>query len=355
MTFRSQAQHRSLKIRATRVIIVVSLMNLVGATANAQYAVYSADHDTISVPGQTVVTDHMTIEARFMLLSGLPFSGRRRIFEEQRDSLEDKSILVGSSQISGIAWKGPGDNGNDLVANVPVPPGVWHHVAFVRDGAAERLYFDGLLVASRAVSTAIQNSALSAMSIGGFQPQPIGAFRPSFLGRLDWVRVSSSSRYVGTSFSLPECDPEPDSDTLLLYNFDEEMGATEVQDESPNHWTGLLGVGEPMASSPTLGGGLLADCNGNGRADECDIALGTSCDANMNGIPDECEPPRPGDLNCDGCVNIDDETAFALLLIDPSAYGVQYPSCPQSLGDLNNDGAVDGLDIQPFVAAVVGG
>ena len=32
------------------------------------------------------------------------------------------------------------------------------------------------------------------------------------------------------------------------------------------------------------------DCNGNGNADDCDIANGTSGDRNENGVPDECEP-----------------------------------------------------------------
>jgi hypothetical protein len=33
----------------------------------------------------------------------------------------------------------------------------------------------------------------------------------------------------------------------------------------------------------------LTDCNGNGREDSVDIALGSSSDNNGNGIPDECE------------------------------------------------------------------
>jgi hypothetical protein len=31
------------------------------------------------------------------------------------------------------------------------------------------------------------------------------------------------------------------------------------------------------------------DCNGNGDADICDLAAGTSVDCNRNGVPDECE------------------------------------------------------------------
>ena len=39
------------------------------------------------------------------------------------------------------------------------------------------------------------------------------------------------------------------------------------------------------------------DCNGNGRDDSVDIAVGSSTDDNENGIPDECDPPV-GIENC---------------------------------------------------------
>lgn len=48
------------------------------------------------------------------------------------------------------------------------------------------------------------------------------------------------------------------------------------------------------------------DCNGNGRRDACDVALGSSNDCNANGVPDECDAIAPcGDgvvCTCDRCV-----------------------------------------------------
>jgi hypothetical protein len=41
---------------------------------------------------------------------------------------------------------------------------------------------------------------------------------------------------------------------------------------------------------------ISLDCNGNGAADQCDIAGGTSIDANGNGAPDECESFCPADI-----------------------------------------------------------
>ncbi|NUP95258.1 MAG: hypothetical protein HUU28_03750 [Planctomycetaceae bacterium] len=40
----------------------------------------------------------------------------------------------------------------------------------------------------------------------------------------------------------------------------------------------------------------LTDCNGNGRSDDRDLALGSSVDLNANGVPDECDPP-PAPVN----------------------------------------------------------
>jgi hypothetical protein len=43
------------------------------------------------------------------------------------------------------------------------------------------------------------------------------------------------------------------------------------------------------------------DCNGNGIADHCDIAAGTSLDCDLNDVPDECQPDCNGDGIPDVC------------------------------------------------------
>ena len=42
-----------------------------------------------------------------------------------------------------------------------------------------------------------------------------------------------------------------------------------------------------------------------------------------------------------------------MALLDPAAYEVAYPGCEIGRADLNGDRAVDGSDIQPFVAALL--
>lgn len=57
-----------------------------------------------------------------------------------------------------------------------------------------------------------------------------------------------------------------------------------------------------------------------------------------------------GDLNCDGAVDFLDINPFVLLLTDPGGWAAAYPGCPSGDGDISGDGRVDFLDINPFVA-----
>lgn len=62
------------------------------------------------------------------------------------------------------------------------------------------------------------------------------------------------------------------------------------------------GAAGPNAGSVnvfTTGLETLADCNGNGESDFCDLASGVSLDCNANGVPDECDVD-PGDPDGNG-------------------------------------------------------
>jgi hypothetical protein len=65
----------------------------------------------------------------------------------------------------------------------------------------------------------------------------------------------------------------------------------------------------------------------------------------------DAAPLVPGDMNDDGVFDVDDVAAFALALTDPIAYA--SVDCGASRGDLDGSGDVDGLDVAPFVAALV--
>jgi hypothetical protein len=60
--------------------------------------------------------------------------------------------------------------------------------------------------------------------------------------------------------------------------------------------------GQPLCDSGSAYVYVLQDCNGNGIADQCDIASGISADCNSNGIPDDCDIANcGGDPGCTDC------------------------------------------------------
>ena len=61
-----------------------------------------------------------------------------------------------------------------------------------------------------------------------------------------------------------------------------------------------------------------------------------------------------GDLNCDGVIDFLDINPFVLGLSDPAGYQAAYPNCNLLNGDINGDGVFDFQDINPFVALLSG-
>lgn len=104
--------------------------------------------------------------------------------------------------------------------------------------------------------------------------------------------------------------------------------------------------------SPNVGNAIaFGDVNGDHWPD---LVIGTSGQPSVV-IFYNLAPVLPGDMNCDGQVNILDINAFTLAVSDAAAYASAYPDCDISAGDLNGDGNVDILDINPFVALLSGG
>jgi hypothetical protein len=63
-----------------------------------------------------------------------------------------------------------------------------------------------------------------------------------------------------------------------------------------------------------------------------------------------CVPnDTPGDMDCDGSINFLDIDPFVLALFDPAAYAAGYPACRLLNADVSGDGLVNFLDIDPFV------
>ena len=64
--------------------------------------------------------------------------------------------------------------------------------------------------------------------------------------------------------------------------------------------------------------------------------------------------PTPGDMNCDGVINFLDINPFVLALTGEAAYNAAFPNCNFLNGDVNGDGSVNFLDINPFVSLLSG-
>jgi hypothetical protein len=141
------------------------------------------------------------------------------------------------------AWKVYGDH---IVVAAPTLPsvGVWHHVAYVFDGAISSLYVDGTLQASSGmalnVNTYVSSWFGSANGLGEF-----------FVGNMDDVRIwsvvrSSSQVLEELRGQLPSAQPG-----LAAYFNCDSIDGTRVVDNSGNGNDLTLGGGDPLRT-PTL-------------------------------------------------------------------------------------------------------
>ena len=168
-----------------------------------------------------------------------------RIFSEWTNAQEDKQLIIGPNTVAAYVFPTIGalDGTNTVALDV------WHHVAFVADGSEQRIYLDGVLLASRLANPSIGNGSGVGFVGAIFRD---GVIAPPFVGYLDSLRVSRVARYSGAYFTPTLGDSTTDADTLLLYNFSEAPGSTTVADESPLGRTGTLGVGFGGATSPSF-------------------------------------------------------------------------------------------------------
>lgn len=199
---------------------------------------FDQNTDTIAVAGHTTLADAATYEARVLFTS--TFAGTGLVFNEWMAGLEDKFLNVGVTHLSAYSF----DLSDDVfVAGASPSLNAWHHVAYVYDGSQERLYLDGRQIGARPASGHIENADGSAFVGAIFRD---GSISPSVVGYLDTLRISNVARYSGYSFAPPAGDLSSDSDTLLLYNFDEAPGSPTVTDLSGNGHDGVWDQGLPV-------------------------------------------------------------------------------------------------------------
>ena len=166
------------------------------------------------------------------------------------------------------------------------------------------------------------------------------------------------------------CDVQGGSTGTGIINLDPLFADPDGPDNDPATWQD--NDYRPAAGSPCIDAGknaafptgILTDLDGRLRffddpdSPDCRYVPGTCGTApiiDMGAYEYQPLVILLGDLNCDGLLDIGDVAAFALSLVDPAGYGAAYPECDIGRADMNADGAADGLDVQPFVDALLGG
>ncbi|MCH7873399.1 MAG: hypothetical protein IID33_17010, partial [Planctomycetes bacterium] len=56
-----------------------------------------------------------------------------------------------------------------------------------------------------------------------------------------------------------------------------------------------------------------------------------------------------GDMNFDGEIDALDIEPYLLALFEPDEYLIRFPNCDINNADINRDGSIDALDIEPFL------
>jgi hypothetical protein len=179
-------------LRATAVAFPL----VAAASASAQAARFSRSTDTVRILGETVLGDHYTFEAVVMRESADDLASNRQ---------EDKAFAVNGVGVSGAVWS-HGCSSSGLSAGHTFPVNTWHHVALVRDGGTFKIFVDGEVAATGLATCPSVNAVGSNMAIGAVPYTGGGVVANSYLGRVDWLRVSTTARYTA-SFQPPCASP----------------------------------------------------------------------------------------------------------------------------------------------------
>jgi len=135
----------------------------------------------------------------------------------------------------------PGFEPAEIVSEVNIVDGAWHHVAAVFDETQARLFVDGKLVKETPIKRVRSGGPEGALYFGGYPPGGIGCD-----GLVDEVRISSVLRDIGT----PTAPFAADEQTIGLWHFDR-IERDEIEDASAGK-NAAFGGNRATASPPLL-------------------------------------------------------------------------------------------------------
>ena len=109
-----------------------------------------------------------------------------------------------------------------FLSSTRISANVWTMISVEREGNVHRLYINGALEASSSTANR-SDDGVFAIGKNGFG---------DFNGYIDEVRLSSTARYEGTSFTEPTSNYAVDGDTTALLHFDGTNGSTDIVNET---------------------------------------------------------------------------------------------------------------------------
>ena len=265
---------------------ILAWMTLIGVGSGAAWAGDASflPSDSISVQGYTNNPSDTTIECRVWIPSGSApiLSGSSpagllagTVFHEQANSREEQNLSVGPDGISVSLVP-------VAIANFPtdMPKNQWCHVAVVRRGASLRGFVNGQQIgAITCASGPIAVINAPDLRIGAPVHNGGGCPNFGFMGRIDWIRVSSVARYTD-NFTVPSEDSlvPADAATELLFRFNDRPGSLLAIEESPHRFANVVGDARSFpagtVTSPRFSGfGCPSDLDGDGEVNGSDISL----------------------------------------------------------------------------------
>ncbi|MFO0833011.1 MAG: LamG-like jellyroll fold domain-containing protein [Phycisphaerales bacterium] len=234
-----------------RIALVCAVLAVVGSSlAYGQSAYFDQPTDTIQLTGNTVLGQTSTIEA-YVYATVLTPVDEGRLYAEQQDALEDKWLAANGSTTSGGHWNNACDASR--AQSGPTSPAAWHHIAFMRDTNTYNLFVDGVRVDQRPATCPGGNSSGSRMSIGAFHYIFANTLHESFIGYVDWLRVSSTARYPVSGFVAPTTEPAADAGTLVLMTFNDPPGTINPAVQGSGVSAAVVATGFAGATSPQFG------------------------------------------------------------------------------------------------------
>jgi hypothetical protein len=160
-------------------------------------------------------------------------------------------------------------------------------------------------------------------------PNPPGLYLGGWLETAGGLVSAHVARWGWAPLAPADLDCDDDADEIDFWVFVDSFGQCDCS--SKYYW--------------------MSDYDEDGCTTLVDYQIWRQQYMSAGGDPDELPPfPRPGDMNCDGLVDLGDINAFVLALSDPDGYAATFPDCRRMNADINDDGLIDLADVNAFVA-----